>query len=243
MHGMERKRLAAPVDAKTAMTAPSETRSDRRRAAILDAAQACFFAAGYGAASMSSIAKRLGGSKGTLYVYFKTKEELFEAVVQRSSAGLQAAMFDLEPNDDAPDVVLARFGRGLLGHLLRPEAVALQRLVIGEAGRFPGLGEVFYACGPRVVVGRVATYLEHLMAQDRLRRSDPLAAAQYFLDLAVSAANWRRLCGLDEGMTPEDMDQQVAVALELFLRAFARESPEALRLGARRRGATPGCAN
>src|SRR5579872_2898930 len=56
-----------------------KTRRDQRREAILDVARAVFSEEGYAAASMSTIAARLGGSKGTLYNYFKNKAELFEA--------------------------------------------------------------------------------------------------------------------------------------------------------------------
>jgi TetR/AcrR family transcriptional repressor of mexJK operon len=54
-------------------------RRDKRREAILDVARSVFSEEGYAATSMSSIAARLGGSKGTLYNYFKSKEELFGA--------------------------------------------------------------------------------------------------------------------------------------------------------------------
>src|SRR6204780_5843981 len=55
---------------------------DERREHILKVAREVFFEYGYSAASMSQIAARLGGSKGTLYNYFKSKEELFEAQVR-----------------------------------------------------------------------------------------------------------------------------------------------------------------
>jgi AcrR family transcriptional regulator len=203
------------------MKVSSETRSDRRRAAIIDAARACFFVTGYGGTSMSSIAKLLGGSKGTLYAYFKTKDELFEAVVQRSCAELEAAMFDVDPREQAPEEVLARFALGLARHLLRPESLALQRLVIGEGERVPALGQIFYARGPSVVLGRVADYLQGLIAEGRLRMSDPRVAAQHFADLTVSSINWRRLCGFPDADGVRETEGQVAAAVAVFLRAYA----------------------
>ena len=68
---------------------------DARRGAILDAAEKVFLEEGFAAASMSAIAARVGGSKGTLYNYFKSKEALFEAYVQRHCAWQQEAMFAL----------------------------------------------------------------------------------------------------------------------------------------------------
>jgi AcrR family transcriptional regulator len=58
------------------------TAKDVRRQAIMQIARDIFLEEGYAAASMSAIAARLGGSKGTLYNYFASKEELFKAVIQ-----------------------------------------------------------------------------------------------------------------------------------------------------------------
>ena len=66
-----------------AVAAFHNKRDQAREAIILDVARDCFLAEGYAATSMSTIAARLGGSKGTLYNYFKNKEDLFAAVVQR----------------------------------------------------------------------------------------------------------------------------------------------------------------
>src|ERR1700757_3925825 len=62
-------------------TLVARTPRDQRREAILNVAREVFFKEGYAAASMSSIAARLGGSEGTLHNFFKSKEELFEAHV------------------------------------------------------------------------------------------------------------------------------------------------------------------
>ena len=74
-----------------------KTARDRRRDAIIDVAREVFFEEGYAAASMSSIAARLGGSKGTLYNYFRSKDELFEAQVRDGCERLAAGTFDPRP--------------------------------------------------------------------------------------------------------------------------------------------------
>ena len=77
------------------MAPPAKSRLDRdaRREAILDVAQDVFLEEGFAAGSMSTIAGRLGGSKGTLYNYFRNKDELFEAFVQRRCFWHEAAIF------------------------------------------------------------------------------------------------------------------------------------------------------
>jgi TetR/AcrR family transcriptional repressor of mexJK operon len=199
------------------------SRRDERREHILDVARECFLAEGYAATSMSSIAARLGGSKGTLYNYFKSKEDLFAAMMQRQCAGLQEALFDVDLAEGEPEAVLTHVARSFLARLLLPDAMGLHRLVIAESQRLPELGRVFYESGPRVVTDRMAQYLKALMDKGRLRRADPLVAAQQFKDLAISGAYLPRLWGVLGELTPEEADRQVACAVETFLRAYAPE--------------------
>src|ERR1700731_428462 len=116
---------------------------DARREAILDVAEDVFLEEGFAAASMSTIAARLGGSKGTLYNYFKSKEELFEAFVRRACARLRDEL-ERFPHDGALRERLVQMAEDFLGHLLSPEAIAVHRLVVGEGERFPELARLFY---------------------------------------------------------------------------------------------------
>ena len=96
---------------------------------------------------MSEIAARLGGSKGTLYNYFRSKEELFEAIITDFCQGPAMAIFDaMPPIDASPDIraTLVRVAGGLLAFLLGEPMLKLHRLVVAEAGRFPELGRMFY---------------------------------------------------------------------------------------------------
>src|ERR1700746_2932734 len=77
---------------------------DERREAIIEVARQVFFEEGYAAASMSTIAARLGGSKGTLYNYFKSKEELFEAYIRDSCARIGGPVFELPEAGDGADI-------------------------------------------------------------------------------------------------------------------------------------------
>ena len=84
---------------------------DTRREAILDVARDVFLEEGYASASMSTIAARLGGSKGTLYNYFKNKEELFAAYVVRHCAWQSEAMFAMLAEDEDVHRALTELGR------------------------------------------------------------------------------------------------------------------------------------
>lgn len=204
-----------------AAAALQTNRRDDRREGILDVARDCFLADGYAATSMSLIAARLGGSKGTLYNYFRSKEELFGAVMQRQCEALADTLFDVDATSGPMEARLTHFARKFLERLMEPQAVALHRLVMGEGGRFPEIGRAFYDSGPRVVLGRMAEFLRADMDAGRLRRGDPMAAAQHLKDLAISGVYWPRLWGVLPAFGPDAAEAQARLAVETFLRAYA----------------------
>jgi AcrR family transcriptional regulator len=198
-----------------------EERRDERRDVILDVARECFLAEGYAATSMSTIAARLGGSKGTLYNYFKSKDELFAAVMQRQCAELAETLFDVAHDGDSPRERLEHFAESFLRLLMRPEARGIHRLVVSESERFPEVGRTFYEHGPKVVLTKIAAYLSELMEQGVLRRADALIAAQQFKDLAISGVYHPRMWGvINHELTDAEVRRQVTNAVDTFLRAF-----------------------
>jgi AcrR family transcriptional regulator len=200
-------------------TAQTARRGDRRDA-ILDVAHDCFVAEGYGATSMSTIAAKLGGSKGTLYNYFRSKEELFDAVIRRSCDRLQAEMSGF-PDRAQPRDRLVALAEVFLNHILSPEALAISRMVIAEGERFPELARLFYEAGPRRGIARLAELLERLMDQDVLRRAEPVQAAHQFKDLAISGVLSLRLWNVIADPSPAEKRERAEVAADTFLRAYA----------------------
>ena len=109
-------------------------KTDERRQGILEAAGSIFRELGFGRASMAAISAKVGGSKATLYNYFKSKEELFAAVMfdAMEEQGLQVLDL-LDPSDPDLRGMLERFGVAYLGMLLGSEAIANTRIAIAEA--------------------------------------------------------------------------------------------------------------
>src|SRR5271167_3930403 len=128
-------------------TGPADDEGAKRRQ-IVDGARAMFLAQGFDAASMNDIARAAGVSKGTLYVYFKNKEELFEAIVEQECEAQAEGIFDIDPNDHDVEAVLTRLGIAYVKFLCRPEKASAIRTVIAIAERMPELGGKFYATGP-----------------------------------------------------------------------------------------------
>src|SRR6201993_4193863 len=120
-------------------------RKDARPAEILTAALDCFAERGFAATRLDDVAQRAGVTKGTLYLYFDSKEELFKAVVaqalvpnlERGEALISEAA---EPRSAA--ALLAEMIRGW-AELARSPAGAIPKIVVSEAGNFPDLARFY----------------------------------------------------------------------------------------------------
>ncbi|KAA2235194.1 TetR/AcrR family transcriptional regulator [Salinarimonas soli] len=199
--------------------APAAVDSAKRRQ-IIEGARRVFLAQGFDGASMGEIARAAGVSKGTLYVYFDSKDALFEALTLEERASLAEVLFILD--DGNPDVrdVLRRLGHSYLAMLVRPEHVSAVRMVIGAAEKFPRLGEMFYEAGPREGVSRLRVYLDRQVAAGRLRIKDTSIAAEQFIGLCASPVLRRVLFGAGGPPTAAEMEATVEAALDTFMAAF-----------------------
>jgi AcrR family transcriptional regulator len=193
---------------------------DERRQAILAIAGEVFMEEGYAAASMSAIAARLGGSKGTLYNYFRSKEALFAAVVSEQSARQQAELFHLE--DETGDVaeVLTRLGRRVVRLMLSEEVLCMHRIVVAESVRFPEIGEALYEAGPRRGKAPLINYLSHAIRDGRLKAADPTRMAGHAMELALSGLYRRRLWNVGPPPTEAEIDENVDAAIAVFMAAY-----------------------
>jgi len=201
----------------------TKTRLDRdaRRELILDVAQEVFLEEGFANASMSTIAARLGGSKGTLYNYFKSKDDLFNAYVERRCLW-QDEIFAAPFDDETIDATLRRIGRAYLTRVLTDFNLRNFRLIASEAERSPEIGQTFYNAGPRQGAERVAELLSDMAKAGHLDLDDPLDAAHQFLGLVQNRYFKARLCNAISELTQKQVEDEAALATRTFLRAFGR---------------------
>lgn len=198
---------------------------DAKRASIVAIARAGFFAQGYGATSMSSIAARVGGSKTTLWSHFRSKEDLFAAVVDDIVERYGAALSIDLPVDAPVAQTLERFAAALMATILSAPIIDLHRLVTGEAGRFPELALVFWERGPRIGTARLATYLAGAMADNRLRRGDPMRAAGQFVALCQAEKFQPVILGMSEVPGATTLGRDVTIAVDAFMRIWVADGP------------------
>jgi|KBSSwiStaDraftv2_1062776.scaffolds.fasta_scaffold12880_9 AcrR family transcriptional regulator len=197
---------------------------DARREAILDVAGEVFMEQGFAAASMSEIAARLGGSKGTLYNYFRSKDELFAAYVQRHCFVQSTAMFDLVADDGNIEQTLVTLGRAYLDFVLSDFAQTNYRVIIAEAPRNPEIGRIFYESGPMNGARRLADVLAQATARGELRADDPLLAAHQFIGLCQNRMLKARHCNYMPEPTAEEIAKEVDAAVRTFLAAFGTKA-------------------
>jgi len=164
----------------------SEARADSaKRRQIMQGAGEVFLAQGFDAASMGAIARQAGVSKGTLYVYFKSKEELFESIVEEQSAQQAEGIFAFDREQDI-EAALTRIGDAFVRFLCRPGGVSPLRTVIAIADRMPELGTRFYQTGPARGIASLRAYLEEQVVAGLLKPHDCEVAAAQFIDSCLS---------------------------------------------------------
>ncbi|PQM28543.1 TetR/AcrR family transcriptional regulator [Sphingopyxis lindanitolerans] len=191
-----------------------------RRKAFVDAAREGFFTNGYAGTTMSSIASKVGGSKTTLWSYFPSKEDLFEAVVDDIVEQYGDALAVDLPLDEPVPEVLRRFGNLLMTKLTATPILSLFRLVVGEAERFPHLAKTFYDRGPRRGKARAAEWAAEKMARGELRMGNPLRAVQHFTGLCQSGLYQFAVLGLSEGRDLSRLAAEIDDAVDIFYRAW-----------------------
>ncbi|KRA59474.1 TetR family transcriptional regulator [Caulobacter sp. Root655] len=193
---------------------------DARREAILDVARDVFLEEGYANASMSTIAARVGGSKGTLYNYFKNKEQLFAAYVVRHCAWQRDAMFEISAEVDDIRAALTKVGRTYLSIVLSDFSLSNFRVIVAEAQRTPEIGRAFYEAGPKSGSELLGAILQKAADRGQLKLTDPVHAAHQFIGLCQNRMMKARLCNAMAEPTAEEIDREVLPAVEVFLAAF-----------------------
>jgi AcrR family transcriptional regulator len=203
---------------------PSPQKTAETQARICEAALARFLSEGFERTRMLDVARDAGLAKGTLYLYFPTKEALFEGVVSQMLGGA-VEKFELEPpREDEPtiDFVL----RAMMPLVTDEQAElrqALFRLILSEGRRFP---EVL-AAYRKVALDPILAAARRIGARARSRgeiRSDALERLPVLL-LApgVLVTMWNNMMP-DEALNPQDLFRSY---LELV---FARDSVEPSQL-------------
>jgi AcrR family transcriptional regulator len=199
----------------------NESLSPEKRAQILFGAASVFAADGYEGASMARIAAVAGVSKGTLYNHFDSKAALFTAYVASTCDRYLAHVFDSADHAGDPASVLRGIGKRMVQMMLSEQGLAIYRVVIADAVKFPALARAFFDAGPARAIGFMADWLAEETRRGRLTVDDPSFAAEQFFNLCQTRLVLRRKLEMTGDPPEHDIDTVIDAAITMFLRTYA----------------------
>jgi TetR/AcrR family transcriptional repressor of mexJK operon len=212
-----------------------------RRQEILQVAFKVFADKGYSGATMLEIAQRARASKETLYAWFQNKEKLFEtlllSLVSEITARLPKTTFDAPE----PEIRLPAIAEAMLRVTTTPDWIAMMRIAIGEASRFPELRRIM----ANLFMSRdgLIAYLNNCRCRGLMEFEDAAEMAGLFISMVDGDWPSRLLFGMIDEVSEERIVAHAALVSRLFLKAVAPRSTSRkrrLRCGspARRRDET-----
>jgi AcrR family transcriptional regulator len=199
-----------------------DTEDSAKRRQIVEGARTIFRALGFDAASMGEIARAAGVSKGTLYVYFKDKDELFHAIVDKECIFQAEGVFDFDVAN--PDIAseLTRMGVAYVKLLCQPERQSTLRAVIAIADRKPNAGRTFYETGPAKGTALLRSYFEAEVAAGRLEIEDCEVAAAQFMESCHATMLKPMMLNFAPPPSPERIEYVVRIAVKTFMAAYGK---------------------
>jgi AcrR family transcriptional regulator len=208
---------------------PTRQEAERRHAVLLDTAIRLFLERGLDAVSVDEIAKQSSVAKRFIYGRYRDKSELFVSAIEHAFADRLDMLHAFKLPQGRAALGLLAFGRMLLDIVLQPEAVALHRLFISSAPRFPDLAKLFIARSRHRFTGEIERVLAHYADKGQIELAAPqLMAEQFFISVAgipqrAALLGWRE--------TPQERERRLRIAVQLFLDGCRerRSRPKAAR--------------
>jgi TetR/AcrR family transcriptional regulator, mexJK operon transcriptional repressor len=194
---------------------PTRQEAERRHAVLLETALRLFLERGLDAVSIDEIAKQSAVAKRFIYGRYRDKSELFVAAIEQAFAERLGVLHAFKLPQGRAAVGLLTFGRMLLQIALQPEALALHRLFISSARRFPDLAKLFIARNRHRFIGEVERVLAYYADKGEIELAAPqLMAEQFFISVAGipqrgALLGWRE--------TPQQRERRLRIAVDLFI--------------------------
>lgn len=197
------------------------SRQPKKQVEVLNVASDYFLSHGYKGTSINAMARDSGISKESIYRYFSSKKELFEAVIAKELAEYRKKVrfFDYETESIPLDTALKRTAETILGVVTTDRTLSLRRLIFQQVRQSPDIGQYYYEIGP------LAAYasLEKIFAAHRDESDfDPESLANYFVAMVLHRSTLQRECGVSKPMSRARIKAQATRATADFLKAFLK---------------------
>lgn len=220
---------AAPLDYSSEAYSLSGRRAagedPAKREQIIEGAKRVFMSVGFDAASMNDITREAGVSKGTIYVYFQNKDDLFSAMIEKERALFLATIRTVLAAHEDVETGLYKFGVSFVTHMTDEKVITAMRTVLGVRDRMPNLCKRFFK-GPENLRTLIQEFLAHQVDVGSLKIDDLDLAAGQFLDLSSGGFFKYRLFGtMEAAPPPEEIDRIISGAVRVFMAAYGALQP------------------
>lgn len=202
-----------------------KARSPDKREEVLDIASETFLSKGFDGTSINLMARQAGISKESIYRYFGSKEDLFLAVVERELEVYKRSMLDTRSHFHGKTLREALFnmGEATLRVASNDRTLALRRLVFQMSANGSKVGQHYFSAGPDVAYQNLVQLFEHYRPVsdypiDKLSR--------YFVSMVLHRTMLARECGVQEGLSDEEIRGRSLEVVEDFLGAFCKSDAE-----------------
>ncbi|MFC0253271.1 TetR/AcrR family transcriptional regulator [Massilia consociata] len=212
------KPTTSPTPAKSAGR-PKASEVEARLQELIDTAARLFLRHGYAGVSLEAIAREARVAVRTIYVKFGGKAGLFKAVLL-ARRERYFAVGGMDKDERPLREVIGEFAGHFYDMLCEPDAVALQRVVMAEAGSNPELAEAFYEAGPRMTRDMLERYFARPDIRAQLRPDAPLALLPSHLIACINGDPVIRFLFPERGPGHQEGRQLLAERLELFYRSI-----------------------
>ncbi|ESQ84799.1 hypothetical protein AEAC466_07005 [Asticcacaulis sp. AC466] len=211
---------------KDSLKEPAHTKDqpsfkDQRRDRIIQVARSVFYEVGYAGASMSMISNRLGGSKATLYAYFNSKEELFEAIV-REQCGEMAALFQRHIGSEDLRASLTVMARQLMSAVMSDGVIRTIQLVVEESYRNPHLSEMFHNVIQSQGRDNLIGLLQAAHDKGQIDAPNIAEATMVLKSLLFGDCHFKRIMNLLPEPTEAQLHRQIDLAIDVFMTYYGR---------------------
>jgi AcrR family transcriptional regulator len=197
---------------------PMRVRTDAKRQEIVEVASELFLAHGYERTSMAMVSQRLGGSKATLYGYFKSKEELLLAVLEADVEEITEEVIDAKPGEDLREWLMI-IGERMLTARTSGRPPKFFR-IMSSMPADSEVGRTFYKDGIVPAYRRLCDIIEDLVKKGMLRDADPWTMAMHLKGLLDRDLFERAVLSPRETISAREIEQAAAEAADVFLRAY-----------------------
>jgi AcrR family transcriptional regulator len=197
--------------------------SRQKQEAILQAALAAFLELGYAGTTVDYVAQQAEVSTATLYKHFPSKADLFGGIMAQVWRSDRVSSTPIPP-DCAPLDALTLIGQEYAELLTSPTILALFRVIIAEAPRFPELGTELYHRGKEPFLKRLQAYLRQKVETGELVVEDEEIATRQFLGMINDLIFWPRFLIVDLELSEADIQNVIDNAVTTFLARYESQA-------------------